>query len=136
MLFRFLHALALASLLAVITFQSSATCPSVPVAGPDFARAFVEPVTIDTLANDSDPDGHRLTVTLGANSCAGSATVDALGLVTFTPSSFVDDTCTIAYTLVDETGNSATSTITIERSSGAIFADGFESENTSTWSTS
>ena len=84
-----------------------------PVAVNDSATtAENSPVTIDVLANDSDPDGDPLTiigVTQGAN---GTVAVTASGVL-YTPTAGFAGTDTFTYTISDGNGGTATATVTV-----------------------
>jgi outer membrane protein OmpA-like peptidoglycan-associated protein len=57
-----------------------------PVANPDRATTRRnQPVTLDVLANDSDPAGDTLTLVAVANPAQGAVTFTAAGRVTYTP---------------------------------------------------
>jgi VCBS repeat-containing protein len=83
------------------------------------------PLTLDPLANDSDPDGHALTVTSiagvaltpgAAQSIAvtgGTVEVSAAGVITFTPDADYHGTVDIPYTISDGHGGTATGNQTI-----------------------
>ena len=116
-----------------------------PVAVDDAATTDEDtPVTLDLLANDSDPDGDDLTVVLvdgqapgefGVSSAAGRAgvvSVTAAGMLTFTPTSAFDEmqvgeTDTVQVTYVIDDGNGATAeataTITVEGVNDAPIAE-------------
>ena len=88
---------------------------------------------VDVLANDSDPDGEDLEV-LGLSTTCGGTVSEDFGLVTLALSvSGLAQDCTITYQVRDESGGSATGTVTIRDATGFIFADGFESGDTSQW---
>jgi hypothetical protein len=101
-------------------------CQLPPVAEDDFATTPRDtPVTIDVLANDSDPDGDPLTVTSVGDPAHGSATDNGDGTVTYTPDSgFVGDD-SFPYTIGDGAGGAddATVFVTVEdQPSGATEA--------------
>lgn len=84
-----------------------------PIANPDTAETDEDtPVTIDVLANDSDPDGDPLTVT-GATAENGQITINPDGTITYTPDQDWNGTDTITYTVDDGNGGTATSTVTV-----------------------
>src|SRR5205814_1944414 len=57
-----------------------------PLAGNDYAAAAINtPVTIAILANDSDPDGDPLTVSLLSTGSYGTAVLNNDATVTYTP---------------------------------------------------
>ncbi|MEM1178447.1 MAG: Ig-like domain-containing protein [Acidobacteriota bacterium] len=105
--------------IATVSFDNS------PVAVDDSATTDdVTPIAIDLLANDSDPDGDRLTVSVGAVSCTGGFTPTVTdhgdGSVTFRPVEGGFGTCTVPYTLSDgrSRAESATATVVVSASSG------------------
>ena len=85
-----------------------------PMATADTATTAREvPVTIEVLANDSDPDGDPLdvvSVTQGAN---GEVALNDDGTVTYTPAAGFDGTDSFTYTIDDDHGGQATGTVTV-----------------------
>jgi hypothetical protein len=77
-------------------------------------------VTIDVLANDSDPDGDALAVidvTAPVNGTAEAVDSDADGVldsVTYTPASDFIGTDSFTYTVSDGNGGTATATVTVD----------------------
>ena len=113
-------------------FAEGQPCNSPPLAQNDLAEHFGGPVVVDVLANDTEPDGEALTVTGLSTTCNGTVAAD-LGLVTMTPTVPGVENCTISYRARDERGlTSATATVSITISA-AIFADGFETGDSSRW---
>jgi len=93
-------------------------CPGVqqnraPVAVNDTASTKRnKSVTINVLANDSDPDGDALTVSLGSgHNC--SLTKNANNTITFTPANNFKGTTTFTYSVSDGKGGTATATVTV-----------------------
>lgn len=92
-----------------------------PVLGDDEGATATDPVAIDVLANDADPNGDALTIT--AVSVApeqGTAVVDDAGTadpsddgVVFTPASTFAGDATIAYQVTDTRGASASAQIVV-----------------------
>jgi len=70
-------------------------------------------VTIDVLANDTDPDGDDLEVT-SATSPDGTVDINADGTITFTPDQDFNGPTTIEYTVSDGNGGTDTATVTID----------------------
>jgi hypothetical protein len=76
------------------------------------------PVTVNVLANDSDPDGASGSLTLSGatllSPSQGTVTISG-GSITFTPSSALSAPASvvISYTIVDADGGTASSTLTI-----------------------
>jgi len=128
-----LAAALLALAVALPAARLGAACNTAPVAVNDTATTIDEPVLIDVLANDTDAEGEALSVSLGLKNCAGTASVDDDGLVTFKPSGTINATCFISYTVSDESGGSASATITITGDASVIFRDTFETGDKSRW---
>lgn len=86
-----------------------------PVAAPDAITTPLDtPVTLDIVANDSDPDGDALTIVGTPTSVDGTVTVGPDGRsVTFTPTAGFVGTTVIDYTVTDPTGVTASSTLTV-----------------------
>ncbi|WP_197465357.1 Ig-like domain-containing protein [Marinomonas sp. TW1] len=71
------------------------------------------PVTIDVLANDTDPDGDTLTLS-SPSVPANQGTVAIVdGKLVFTPAADFNGEATITYTVEDGNGNSDTATVTV-----------------------
>jgi hypothetical protein len=70
-------------------------------------------VTIDVLANDSDPDGDTLTVTAATAPAHGVAAVNADDTVTYTPAANYSGTDSFTYTISDGRGGTATAAVYI-----------------------
>jgi large repetitive protein len=85
-----------------------------PVGAPDSAvMVRGNPVTIDVLANDSEPDGDRLTVTATSAPAHGIATINADGTVTYTPVDSYVGTDSFTYTVCDTAGQCVTETVSL-----------------------
>ena len=69
-------------------------------------------VTIDVLANDSDPNGDPLRVT-AASADNGSVTINANGTITYVPNPDYNGDDTIRYTVSDPQGNTAVGTVAV-----------------------
>ncbi|MBN1672769.1 MAG: cadherin-like domain-containing protein [Kiritimatiellae bacterium] len=73
------------------------------------------PVTIDVLANDTDPNGDVLTVTNVTQGAHGTASVPAGGTnVLYTPDSGYSGPDSVVYAVTDGYGSSDTGTVTIQ----------------------
>jgi hypothetical protein len=82
-----------------------------PVATDDVDQTVVGvPITIDVLANDSDPDGHNLTITSVTQGEYGTVEI-ANNAVTYTPGSGFTGEDTFTYTISDGYGGTATATV-------------------------
>lgn len=87
-----------------------------PVAVDDFASTFEDtPVTIDVLANDSDPNGDTLTVISTTLPLHGTVVINPDNTVTYSPDPTIfDDTDTFTYTIDDGHGLTDTATVTVD----------------------
>jgi CSLREA domain-containing protein len=70
-------------------------------------------VTINVLANDTDPDGDTLTVGSVTQPTNGSAALNADNTVTYTPNRDFSGVDTFTYTISDGNGETATATVTV-----------------------
>ncbi|MEX3315604.1 Hint domain-containing protein [Sulfitobacter sp. PS-8MA] len=68
--------------------------------------------TVDVLANDSDPEGDTLTVTM-ASCPAGTVEIGTDGVLTFTPDEDFNGETTITYTVDDGNGNTSEGTVNV-----------------------
>jgi serine/threonine protein phosphatase PrpC len=85
-----------------------------PVANNASASPHGNPVTINVLANDSDPDGDNLTVTAVGTPSHGTAVINADNTITYTPSAGTTATTdNFTYTIADGYGGTASATVTI-----------------------
>ncbi len=115
-----------------VVFRPNAAAPNrPPVATDDSARtAENAPVTINVLANDSDPDGDTLSITgVDLTGTLGTATINANGTVVYDPgeaftylNSGETATDRFSYTVSDGRGGTATATVT-------VMIDGADSAN-------
>jgi hypothetical protein len=71
-----------------------------------------QPIKIDVLANDSDPDGDKLTVDWVTNPTNGTATNDGKR-VTYTPDPDFHGTDTFSYGVTDGNGGTASASVTV-----------------------
>ena len=92
---------------------SVASVNDAPIAQDD-ARSTPEdtPVTVDVLANDTDPDGDALAITALTQPASGTATTVSAG-VRYTPDADFSGTDTFTYTVADGNGGTATATVTV-----------------------
>lgn len=99
-----------------------------PVARPDYASGpGGVPITVDVLANDSDPDGDALEVVsvVTATFADAEITINPDNTVTFVISSTCNGHNLFRYTIADPDGETAQSTVTVERNgSGTLAKDG------------
>ncbi|MCD6497797.1 MAG: cadherin-like domain-containing protein [Deltaproteobacteria bacterium] len=92
-----------------------------PVAADDSAQTTLnQSVSIDVLANDTDPDGDALTVSNVAAPAHGTASIEADGTVTYRPKVGFAGEDTFTYTAQDDQGGSghAQVTVTVTSTSG------------------
>ena len=71
------------------------------------------PVTINVLANDSDPNNYALTVQSVTSPGHGAAAVNADGSITYTPATNFQGTDTFQYSISDGHGGTATASVTV-----------------------
>ncbi len=85
-----------------------------PVANDDAVTTDEDtPVTIDVLANDSDPDGDPLTI-VGAMADPAEGTVAIVGNeLVFTPAADFNGTATLSYTISDGNGGTDSADVTV-----------------------
>jgi hypothetical protein len=84
-----------------------------PIAVDDAAATLSgQPVTINVIANDSDPDGDPLTVQSLTAPLLGTAQISN-NMVIYTPAAGVAGTDRFTYTINDGRGGTATATVTV-----------------------
>ncbi len=84
-----------------------------PTAGADTATTYVaQPVTISVLANDSDPEGDRLSVTAVTDPAHGRVTITGEG-ITYTPEARFCGSDAFSYTISDGYGGEATGNVSV-----------------------
>lgn len=91
-----------------------------PIANPDQATTSpANPVTINVLSNDSDPDGDPLTVTAVTDPPNGTATRNADNSITYRPDCGFTGTDMFTYSISDGRGGTASAlvTVTVRRTS-------------------
>lgn len=110
-----LDVLTIDHLYAQITLSGSVTPNQPPVANPDSdTTAAGTPVTINLLANDSDPDGNTITLTGAESTTANSGKVLLnTETVTYTPADGFTGDDSFTYTISDGNGGTATGTVTV-----------------------
>ena len=95
-----------------------------PVADDDSATTDTDqPVTIDVLANDSDPNGDALTPQIDGQPAHGTVEIDSDGRVTYTPADGYAGEDTFTYRASDGEDLSAPATVTITVRNAAPVAD-------------
>ena len=96
------------------TATVSVTVNDAPVAVEEaVATAVDSSVKISVLANDTDPNGHTLTLQSVTDGDYGTVTAKSNGTVDYTPPAGFTGTDSITYTVVDELGATATTTVTV-----------------------
>ncbi|MEN9430154.1 MAG: hypothetical protein RJA86_1013, partial [Pseudomonadota bacterium] len=86
-----------------------------PITQDDFLSTseFVTDITVDVLANDSDPDGDALTlVDATMSSGSGVVSVNANNTLNYSASTFGQDI--VSYTVQDTLGNTAQGTLFVD----------------------
>lgn len=98
------------------TQTTTITVPNDPPVAVDDSATVQEDssVSVDVLANDSDPNGDPISIVSATNGAAGTTAVVS-GQVVYTagPTLFAGDTDTFQYTIQDSRGATATATVTI-----------------------
>jgi parallel beta-helix repeat protein len=97
-----------------------------PSAGDDAASTMEDTsVTVDVLANDSDPDGDALTVVEVSTPTRGSATINPNNTITYVPTPNASGSDSFTYTVSDGRGltDSATVAVTVSPVNDAPLAD-------------
>ncbi|MBZ0220513.1 MAG: tandem-95 repeat protein, partial [Candidatus Methylomirabilis sp.] len=107
-------------------FESTVAEENYPPSAFDDAAATSEgiPVTIDVLANDTDPEGDALTISGLSAPGSGTATLTPDQTVTYTPATGFTGTDSFTYTAHDGRSESNAATVTVTVSGGeALFAN-------------
>ena len=98
---------------ATVTVDIAAQANQAPVAVDDSATTEQgTPVALNTLANDTDPDGDTLTITSVEDPAHGTAEIVG-GQIIYTPDAGFVGTETFDYTISDGNGHSVTATETV-----------------------
>jgi hypothetical protein len=71
-------------------------------------------ISIDVLANDSDPDGDILSIVSATDGAHGTTRVNADGTITYTPNEDFFGTDSFSYTISDGNGGENTATVRVE----------------------
>ena len=86
-----------------------------PVATDDTAATDEDnPIVIDALLNDTDPDGGLITITDVTSVPGGTVTIDGGGNLVFTPDPGFSGTTSFEYTITDDTGLTDSATVVVE----------------------
>ncbi|WKE65659.1 Ig-like domain-containing protein [Gallaecimonas kandeliae] len=96
---------------------SVAAANQAPLAVDDSASTSGSSVTIAVLANDSDPDGDKLTVSAVTQGSKGSVLVNSDGTLTYIPGRRFKGSDSFSYSISDGKGGSASATVSIGSSS-------------------
>ena len=110
-----------------------------PNATGDIADHLGHTFTYDVLANDTEPDGEALTLSVITHTCPNTVVAtDGLIQVQTEPDDGspqgISVSCAISYRIEDETGRSDTATLQLTAQTFPLFSDGFESGSVSAWS--
>lgn len=70
-------------------------------------------IVIPVLANDSDPDGDKISITGITNPTSGTATLNADGTITYKPATGFTGNDTFIYSISDGNGGTASATVSI-----------------------
>lgn len=101
-----------------VTVNDAGGSNHAPVAGNDSATTTQgTAVTINVLANDSDPDGDALTVSITSQPSHGDATVNN-GQIIYMPNTGFVGSDSFTYTIVDGKGGAASATVTVTVTQG------------------
>lgn len=93
-----------------------------PTANADTATTPYEtPITIDVLANDSDPEGGALTLVSVGTSAQGQTAINN-GQVDFTPNNAFAGNASFTYVVSDPEGNTSTGSVTVTVTNNAPVA--------------
>ena len=96
-----------------VTVSSASGSNRIPIASSDNATTTQgKAITINVLANDSDPDNDALTISITSQPDHGAATVNNQQVV-YTPNAGFVGSDSFTYTIVDGKGGAATATVTV-----------------------
>ncbi|MFC1547207.1 Ig-like domain-containing protein [Candidatus Neomarinimicrobiota bacterium] len=85
-----------------------------PIAVDDAAATDEDtPVTMDVLANDSDPDGDALSVTDVTQGANGTASIEQDGTITYVPAPDFNGSDNFSYNISDGNGGSASANVSV-----------------------
>jgi len=105
-----------------------------PVAVDDAATATgAEPININVLSNDIDPDGDVLTVVSLTQPTTGGTATTSGNLVVFTPTPFFSGVVTFTYTIRDAQQQTATATVTVTIKQATCSLRGFRTQTQGGW---
>jgi hypothetical protein len=99
---------------ATATVSVDILAPVPPIAGPDSATTpFNTPVTINVLANDSDPNSLPLSIQQAGFPLHGSAVTNANNTITYTPTAGFQGVDMFIYVLSNNTGAVTSGNVTV-----------------------
>src|SRR4051812_15613207 len=110
-----------------------------PVAGADSASTPQDTaVVVNVLANDSDPDGDALTLSMGSQPAHGTAALSGNG-IRYTPAAGYQGSDSFSYSISDGRGGTATATVnvTVTAPTNTMHVgdlDAFPTKTTTSWS--
>ncbi len=84
-----------------------------------------QPIEIDVLANDTDPQGYALTVTSFGQGKNGTVTKNADGSLTYKPAAGFSGTDAFTYTIGDGAGGTASGTVQVSVTAAAALPNPF-----------
>ncbi len=98
---------------------------NLPVAGPDLVDTKAgQPVTVNVMPNDSDPDGHVISVIgFTTDPSVGTLVFNGTSSFTFTPAASFSGRAVLTYTLQDELGGQAEGQIVITVNDPPVVTD-------------
>ncbi len=88
--------------------------PQQPIVGDDIGGTGLgEPITINVLVNDSDPNGDPLTIVDVTTPTSGIVIVNGDGTITYIPDEGFFGTDTFIYTVIDDDGNTNSGSVSV-----------------------
>jgi len=111
---------------AQVSVSVAASTLQAPVANADqVSLSSISPVVIPVLANDSDPQGAKLTVVGVTQGSKGTVTINADGTLTYSPSRSLKSSDSFSYTISNGSKTaSASVTVTLQQSGGSTGGKG------------
>lgn len=105
---------------AQVSVNVAASTLKAPVANDDqVSLSSISPVVVPVLANDSDPQGAKLSIIAVTQGSKGSVSVNADGTLTYSPTRSLKNSDSFSYTISNGSQSaSATVTVTLQQSSG------------------
>jgi hypothetical protein len=111
---------------AQVSVSVAASTLQAPVANADqVSLSSISPVVIPVLANDSDPQGAKLTVVGVTQGSKGTVTINADGTLSYSPARSLKSSDSFSYTISNGSKTaSASVTVTLQQSSGSTGGKG------------